>query len=426
MVVATNAFENPDRTAQVAPNSVATEAATSSEWTMSFMDRLSKEDRLALTGKACREWYAANSVLFREGDIGDAVYIIQSGRVAVLKEMDEGRATLLGYRGPGEIVGEMSLVGQQPRFASVVADGDTNLLRIDAVDFPSLMDRHPGIRWAVLNVLNDRLYAADIARTSILQEERDLAQRLERMTGEAKRLAELAKVRQETIELVAHDLRTPLAVIDGCLQMLQASLPDEARISSAEVLQLAQRSSGRLMSLVQELLEAARGTEPSMAFAREPLDVAQLLRMAVENVQTTAEQADIHLTLNVPPGLPQPPADVSQLERVVANLLDNALSYTPSGGSVTVAAQAKDEEVLISVTDTGPGVPTEHRDLIFERFTRVPGLKGRRRGFGLGLYFCRQVMQSHGGRIWVEPGPENVGSHFALALPNPNEMEPIR
>jgi signal transduction histidine kinase len=421
MVVATGSSENADQAPQIAPNSVATDAATSSEWAKSFMNRLSEQERLALTENARLELYPANTVIFPEGDLGDAVYIIESGRVAVLKEVAEGDFSLLGYRGPGEIVGEMSLVGQQPRFASVIADEDTNLLRIDAADFPSLMDGYPGIRWAVLNVLNDRLYAADIARTSILQEEQNLAQRLAEVTDEAERLAELARVRQETIELVAHDLRTPLAVIDGCLQMLQTSLPNEVLVSADEVLGLAQRSSNRLMSLIQELLEAARGAEPSLAANRELLDVGQMLQVAVESAQTTAKETDIHLILEVPPGLPHPPAAVAQLERVIANLLDNALSYTPNGGRIVVAAQEKEGEIWVSVTDTGPGVPPEHRELIFERFTRVPGAQGRRRGFGLGLYYCRQVLQAHGGRIWVESGPQGIGSRFVFALPTEPE-----
>jgi two-component system sensor histidine kinase KdpD len=104
------------------------------------------------------------------------------------------------------------------------------------------------------------------------------------------------------------------------------------------------------------------------------------------------------------------------LERVVLNLLENALSYTPTGGHVLIAAEAREREIEVSVTDTGPGVPAEYQETIFERFARVPGTRGRRKGFGLGLYSCRQIMQAHGGRIRVEPGPNHVGSRFIFAL----------
>jgi signal transduction histidine kinase len=385
--------------------------------TPSFMDRLSEGDRQALRARAREEHHPAGAVICREGAPGDAVYVVESGEVAVVKETSDGRFTLLASRGPGEILGEMSLVGKQPRSASLVAVERTQLLRIEAADFPDLMNTHPGVSWAVLNALNDRLHAADEARTNIVQEEQDLARRLRRLTTETERLVELARVRQETLELIAHDLRTPVAVIQGCLQMLQAQLPEDALRSTAQVLHLAERSSGRLMSLLDELLAAARQEDPNLSLARQPVDMAGLVQSALDSVRAVASQAGISLSHNLPPDLPQPLGDTAQLERAMINLLDNAFSYTPDGGSVVVAAVAGAAEVQVSVTDTGPGIPAELREQIFERFTRIPGVQGRRRGFGLGLHFCRQVVRAHGGRIWVEPGPGDVGSRFIFTLP---------
>ncbi len=426
MVGTTGSTEASDQDVGARVGSLSTPAPDPSERTLSFMERLGEEDRRALASRACSEWHAVGSVICREGDQGDALYIVEAGRVAILKEVSAGRHTLLGYRGPGEIVGEMSLVGQQPRFASIVAEEDTHLLRIAAADFPSLMDERPGIRWAVLNALNDRLYASDIARTTIIQEEQGLTQQLEEMTGEARRLAELARVRQETIELIAHDLRAPLTVFEGCLEMLESSLSEEVLESVSQIMDLAKRSSGRLITLVDELLRAARQETPAVSPLRQPVDLAQLLQTAVEGVRVTAEQCDIGLELEVLSDLPRPLGDAVQLERVVGNLLDNALSYTPSGGRIWVAAAEHDGGIAVSVTDTGPGVPAEHREHIFERFTRVPGVQGRKRGYGLGLYSCRQVVQAHGGRIWVESGPGEVGSRFVFVLPDRGDPEPDR
>jgi signal transduction histidine kinase len=385
--------------------------------TASFVERLNEADRGSLMARARGESYAARAVICREGDPGDALYIVEKGRVAVLKGIGGGRSALLGYRGQGEILGEMSLVGRQPRSASVVAVEDTELLRIDAADFATLIDEHPGIGWAVLNVLSDRLYVADVARTTIIQEEQALVRRVRRLTGEAERLAELARVRQETAALIVHDLRTPLAVIDGCLGMLRTSLSGEALEASDEILDLAERGCARLRTLIDDLLASARQEVSPVTLAWQPVDLARLLATAVESVEVTARGAGLRLSLEVPPDLPQPRGDTAQLERVMGNLLDNAVSYTPAGGSIAVAAAEGEGVVQVSVTDTGPGVPTEHREEIFEQFVRVAGVKGRRQGFGLGLYFCRQVVQAHGGRIWVEPGQDGVGSRFVFELP---------
>ena len=382
-----------------------------------FLERLEEKERVALLAAAHVEHCPADTVVCREGDAPEAVFIIQSGRVAVLKEVEEGRPVLLGYRGPGEILGEMSLLAKQPRSASLVTVEATALLRIAAADFPSLAARFPGINHAMLNVLSDRLQEADAARTRVIQEERGLAQRLETVTGEAERLAEMARVRKETLELVVHDLRTPLTVIDGCLDMMRLSLPRGTLPSVLQLLEMAQRSTRRLTDLSESLLEAARREATAEELGRRPLNLGGLVENAVECSWAMAQRSNLALQTQVPSDLPQPPGDPAQVQRVLDNLLENAISYTPSGGRILVAVQPVNGEVQVSVTDTGPGVPAEQRHAIFERFVRLPDARARRQGLGLGLYFCRQVVQAHGGRIWVEPGPENVGSRFVFSLP---------
>jgi signal transduction histidine kinase len=394
--------------------SLVLEVADSSGKAMSFMDRLSVSDRQVLIAHGQRQFIAAGTVICQEGDPGNALYVVEKGQVAVLKEMSDGRSTLLGFRGRGEILGEMSLVSKQPRFASLIAAEDSELLCIAATDFSTLM-AYPGISWAILNVLNDRLHAADIARTAVVQGEEALVRRVKRLTTEAQRQARLARVREEAMELIAHDLRTPLTVIEGCLQMLQAS--GQLPASFADILSLAAHSAERLSSLVDALLEAARQEEPGALLTIAPTDLAELIESAVQSVLTVAADAEITLASDLPPDLPQLSADADKLERVVLNLLENAISYTPAGGRVRVATALRDGVVEVSVADTGPGVPAEYRESIFERFVRVPGVEGRRKGFGLGLYSCRQVIQAHGGRIWVEPGADGVGSRFIFTLP---------
>jgi len=112
---------------------------------------------------------------------------------------------------------------------------------------------------------------------------------------------------------------------------------------------------------------------------------------------------------------------VDKLKRIVANLIDNAVKFTPEGGQVVISAsQQGDEELLFQVRDTGPGVPAPYRKKIFERFVQVPGRQGRRRGSGLGLTFCRLAVEAHGGKIWVDEHPEGGSvSSFILPLEGP-------
>ncbi|MDD3826758.1 MAG: ATP-binding protein [Anaerolineae bacterium] len=389
-----------------------------------FLDRIEEEERVALLASAHLDQYPAGTVICHEGDAPDALYIVHSGRVAVLKEVQDGHPVLLGYRGPGEILGEMSLVAQQPRSATLVAMDDTALLHIAAPDFPHLTAAYPGIYRAMLSILSDRLQEADVARTTVVQEERGLAQRLEMVTGEAERLAEMARVHKETLELVVHDLRTPLTVINGCLDMLRHSLPHDTPPAVFQLLEISQRSTQRLTDLSECLLETAKREATKEELGHRPLNIGGLVENAVECSWAMARGSNVDLQIQVPPNLPAPQGDPAQLQRVLDNLLENAISYTPSGGQILIAALPVNGEVQVSVTDTGPGIPSEQRHRIFERFVRLPGARSRRDGLGLGLYFCRQVVQAHGGRIWVEPGPENVGSRFVFTLPVEQAQEP--
>lgn len=382
-----------------------------------FMDHLTDKEREALTAQANIEHCPAGQTICHEGETGADIHIVQSGRIAVYKEADQPHPTLLGYRGAGEIIGEMSLLGSQPRSATVIADQDSEVLRIEAGEFLSLMEAHPGISRAVLQVLSSRLHAADTARTAIVRQEWTLIEKVQHLTGEALHLADLARVRQETIELIAHDLRTPLSVIDGCLQMLESTLPEDILASSADIIKLAKHSTGRLASMLEELLSAAQETALNNDASQGWVDLEGIIASVVQSSEFALKQAELDLKTQIDGPLPPVWGNAIKLERVLRNLVDNAIAYTPAEGRILIQARQGDGRIKVSVIDSGPGVPAEHRTVIFERFTRIPGVKGRKHGFGLGLYYCRQVILAHGGAIWVEPGPGNVGSRFSFTLP---------
>jgi signal transduction histidine kinase len=396
-----------------APRGLAEEGADPLGLSGPFRDRLDEADWSALVERGRRVRFLGGSVVFREGETGDLLYIVIAGRVAVLKEKGDGQSALLAYRGPGDILGEMTVMSDIPRSATVIAVEDSDLLCVDGGVFRTLTSATPGICRTMLTVLSERLRAADIVRTAVVQEERNLAQQLHKWTTEAERLGELARLRQQTIDLIVHDLRSPLGVIRGCLEVLEESADDQL----LRVVSIARRSTNRLLSLVEVLLQAAQQEVLGVSLNKQFLDLTELLQVTVHSLRATVVPPDVELVLELPSDLPCPLGDKDQLERVVGNLLDNAISYTPGGERVVLSVDVREGELEIGVVDAGPGIPAQYREQIFERFGRVPGSKGRRRGFGLGLYFCRQAVQAHGGRIWVEPGPGNIGSRFAFTLP---------
>ncbi len=129
-----------------------------------------------------------------------------------------------------------------------------------------------------------------------------------------------------------------------------------------------------------------------------------------------AEQAGVILDYRIDPQIDKMVLDEEKIFRVISNLVDNALKFTPAGGRVDFKMTEADNQLFIEVLDTGPGIPPEYRKQIFDLYAQVPGTEGRRRGTGLGLAFCKLAIEAHDGEIWVEESPEG-GSRFRIRLP---------
>jgi signal transduction histidine kinase len=385
-----------------------------------FLTTLSETSRARLKELLHDEHHPANTVIFREGMPGDVLYIIWSGRVAIVKDLEGETPTLLAYGEPGEILGEISLLENGPHSASVVAVEDTHLLHLSRADLQRLVSEQSligvEIMGALGKIVSTRLRTADEARTSIIHAESRLARRVQQLATEREHLAELERLRQETTDLIVHDLRSPLNCIDASLELLQMVLPEDVLASCAQIIDLALGSCRDVLELVDSLLEVASMESDKLVLDLQPISLLPLIADTVNRLRLLAEKSDIILNLDAPAELPSIQGDGHRLERVVSNLLDNALKYTPKGGAITVAVRPANGQVEVRVTDTGPGIPPEYRERIFDRFAQVPGSEGRRRGLGWGLAFCRSVIEAHGGRIWVE-SEVGRGSTFAFTIP---------
>jgi signal transduction histidine kinase len=174
------------------------------------------------------------------------------------------------------------------------------------------------------------------------------------------------------------------------------------------------------MNLVNSLLDIARLSTGQALVELQAQRLESVLDTAVEYLLPLAADSEIDLVRQIEPDLPLVLMDEDKINRVLANLIDNALKYTPRGGRVTVSAQrwaggAGQSMVRCTVRDTGPGIPPEYRARIFDRFVQIPNLSGRRRGTGIGLNFCQLAVNAHGGTIWVEGAPGG-GGEFSFTL----------
>ncbi len=226
------------------------------------------------------------------------------------------------------------------------------------------------------------------------------------------------RLREELINMLVHDLRAPLAVVRGCLEMLEGTLPVTQEPDTGRLLAMAQRNIEQLFGMIDTLLDIHRLESGRLTITPTPIEARDLLQDVVEHLRGAAEKANITLTLDVAPDLPILLVDVDLMRRVVRNLLDNAIKFTPDDGSVRVWARrsADGRQVELGVSDTGPGIPPEAQARLFKKFEQVISKGGRRRGTGLGLPFCKLAVEAHGGAIRVESAP-GQGSTFIITLP---------
>jgi len=226
----------------------------------------------------------------------------------------------------------------------------------------------------------------------------------------------LEEARENLTHMIIHDLRNPLSSITSSLELIRMALVDNmVNIPVEQILGVAQRSGEKLYLLIDSILDLARLGEGQTQPAYRPLNVIDLIREVGEQEQPQLAAYGIRLQLLLPEYLPKVEGDPALLQRVLLNLLDNALKFSPPDGEIRVQAQLSDPETIqISVADDGPGIPPEYLERIFDRFVRVPGQAVR--GTGIGLAFCKLAVEAHGGRIWAESTP-GQGATFRFTLP---------
>lgn len=380
-----------------------------------FLHLLVSADRGQLTQSLRELYFDPGEIVFHDGDEGDTMYLIWSGKIAIVKG-DLASPVILSYRGPGEIFGEMAILEHQPRSATIVALDRLRVLEINRQRFDQLLRETPSVSRSIMELLSSRLRKVSQERSTGELSEKRLSREVSFLQSEKQRLEDLQRLRQETTELIIHDLRNPLSSIAVSLKMISLMLPEEALKANQGILSIAQASCDRMQRLVESLLEVSRLETGEVRFQMQSVKLAEMID---EIIRRTAILARPGTTLRsvIEPELPPALADREKIDRVIMNLLDNALKYAPEGGQIIVSANRRGEGYLqVSVTDDGPGIPLEERVRIFERFAQIPNGQPRRRGFGLGLTYCRLAVEGHGGKIWVEPGDDGRGSRFIFTL----------
>lgn len=228
---------------------------------------------------------------------------------------------------------------------------------------------------------------------------------------------DIEQLKNEFVWLVSHELRTPLASIKGALGLILGGDCGELNETLRDRLTVAYANSDRLIMLINDILELAQIEAGQVKVHTKPVDLAPVVEHSVVEISRFAEQRGILIVTTLAAGLPQVRADAEQIQRVLINLLSNALKFSPPDSQVIISATHQDEWVTVSVKDNGTGIAPEDRERIFDKFQQVRHVAARKMGgTGLGLSICKAIIERHNGQIGVESGLSQ-GSRFFFTLP---------
>jgi two-component system, sensor histidine kinase and response regulator len=226
----------------------------------------------------------------------------------------------------------------------------------------------------------------------------------------------LERRRQDLAAMICHDLRSPLSNIVSSLNILEGMLPIGEKEQIQDLFKIADRAVVRMQRLTSSLLDINRLETDDPILDLSLIDPAQLIRDALQAVESALAARQLQLKLDVKCQDIVITADTDMLTRVLINLLENAIKFSPDQGVIAVFCKKEEANVWFWVEDNGPGIPEEIREQVFDKYVRLPN-RQTTSGIGLGLAFCRLAIEAHGGRIWVENNTLLSGSNFTFTLP---------
>lgn len=231
------------------------------------------------------------------------------------------------------------------------------------------------------------------------------------------KLKEMDKMKSDFFSLMAHELRMPLASIKEGTNLLLKGIGEEFKEKRKEVLTIIAEESNHLIDLVNSLLDLSKMEAGMIALNLEESDISSLINKAVSGMEPLAMAKDVSIKTEVPQDLPYVKIDGERILQALRNLIGNAVKFTPGGGHITISALPMEQGVRVSVADTGPGIPKEDLNAIFDKFQQATMTSYNKiKGTGLGLAIVKHIINAHGGKVWVE-SETGHGSIFIFVLP---------
>ena len=351
--------------------------------------------------------YPAGMILCRENAIETIFYMILEGDVEVTKLINQTEARVLKTLSAGDFFGEMALIHNAPRAATVTTKSDVVVLELDKESFDRVLQHSSSVAMAMVREISERLRQNDEMAIE------DLRMRASELAQAYQKLAEQDLARREFLTNVAHELRTPLMAASGYLQILQKGALQGNQLN--EAMETVSRNIGQIVSLVNDILFLQEIDLVLSDF--QSVNLSEIAKGIVKKYEKKAAERGVHLKVGNEQNASPIHGDHKSLERALTALVDNAVKFSPHGGDVEINFEKQKDRLAISVEDQGIGIATDQLSHIFNRFYHLEksgdDLFG---GLGLGLAITRQVIEQHHGKLNVE-SKQGKGSKFTMLLP---------
>jgi len=338
--------------------------------------------------------FAANQVIFKEGDAGNGVFFVKEGLVQIQAVVGHGDLKVLSRIPPGELFGEMAVLDNQPRSASAMAEEPTTVYFIGRAELDELLDRTPRLAAVLVREVSRRL--------------RQFTRQYVREVLEAERLALVGRFASS----IVHDLKNPLNIIGISADMaaMSSATPESRQLSTVRI----RKQVERISNMVNELLEFTQGSHTNVVLAL--IDYKSFVEQLILEIRPEVAIKSVTIEYLNPPPAVQLRIDPQRLSRVFHNLIGNAADAMATGGTVKLSFSQGGREVITRLQDTGNGIAPEILDRLFQAFVTY----GKASGTGLGLSICKKIVQDHHGEIHAR-NTEGGGALFEFSLPLPTD-----
>ncbi len=343
---------------------------------------------LKQTGRPCV--FSPGQIIFREGDVGDGLYLVDEGLVEISAKVGQQERRVLAKLGPNSIFGEMAVIDDEVRSATAIAESDTRLTFVGREDVLSVLKQYPDWLTGLLRELTNRVRTVD---------RRYLDEILQ-----AERLSLIGRFAQG----IVHDFKNPLNIIGMAAEL--AGMDDISPKDRGTAKMQICKQVARLTNMINEVLEFTRGSQAPVALVST--DYGQFVEETLGDLQTETAERSIVIECENPPRGVLAALDRRRLPHVFHNLFNNSMDFMPDGGKIVLRFCVTDDEVTTDVEDSGPGIAQDIVGKLFEPFATF----GKAKGTGLGLSICKRIIEDHRGRIAARSEPGR-GAIFSFTLP---------